>query len=102
MWRKTHVGVLDMLKFEWDTAKAIANTSKHGVSFEEAASIFGDSLAITFPDPDHSEGESRMLTFGVSQEGHLLAVVHTDRRHTVRIISARKTTRRERGIYEQG
>lgn len=91
-----------MLKFEWDKAKAIANASKHGVSFEEAASIFGDSLAITFPDPDHSEGEKRMLTFGVSQEDRLLAVVHAERGRAIRIISARKTTRRERGIYEQG
>ncbi len=91
-----------MLKFEWDTTKAIANLAKHGVSFEEAASIFGDSLAITFPDPDHSEEEYRMLTFGVSQEGRLLAVVHAVRGRAIRIISARKTTRRERGIYEQG
>jgi uncharacterized DUF497 family protein len=91
-----------MLKFEWDTAKAIANVSKHGVSFEEAASVFGDSLAITFPDPDHSEGEKRLLTFGVSQEDRLLAVVHAERGRAIRIISARKTIRRERGIYEQG
>ena len=91
-----------MLKFEWDKEKAIANAAKHGVSFEEAASVFGDSLAITFPDPDHSEGEKRLLTFGVSQEDRLLAVVHTERGRAIRIISARKTTRRERGIYEQG
>lgn len=91
-----------MLKFEWDTAKAVANVSRHGVSFEEAASIFGDSLAITFPDPDHSEGENRMLTFGVSQGDRLLAVVHAERGRAIRIISARKTTRRERGIYERG
>jgi uncharacterized DUF497 family protein len=91
-----------MLKFEWDKEKSAFNLAKHGVSFEEAASVFGDPLAITFPDPDHSEGEKRMLTFGVSQEDRLLAVVHTERGRAIRIISARKTTRRERGIYEQG
>jgi len=91
-----------MLKFEWDKEKAAFNLAKHGVSFEEAASVFGDPLAITFPDPDHSAGEKRMLTFGVSQEDRLLAVVHTERGRAIRIISARKTTRRERGIYDQG
>jgi uncharacterized DUF497 family protein len=91
-----------MLKFEWDETKAIANVSKHGISFEEAASVFGDSFAITFPDPDHSEVEKRLLTFGVSHEDRLLAVVHSERGRAIRIISARKTTRRERGIYEQG
>jgi hypothetical protein len=55
-----------MLKFEWDDAKAQSNLAKHGVSFEEAASVFGDPLALTFPDPDHSIGEKRWLTFGVS------------------------------------
>ena len=91
-----------MLKFEWDEEKASANISKHGVSFEEAASVFGDVFAITFPDPDHSEGEKRMLTFGISQENRLLVVVHTERGRAVRIVSARKATRRERGIYEHG
>ena len=91
-----------MLKFEWDKEKAALNLAKHGVSFEEAASVFGDPLSITFPDPDHSEGEKRMLTFGVSQEDRLLAVVHTERGRAIRIISDRKTTRRERGIYDQG
>jgi len=91
-----------MLKFEWDEAKAAANLAKHGVSFEEAASIFGDPLALSFPDPDHSVGEKRMLTFGVSQEDRLLLAVHTERGRSIRIISARKATRYERGIYEQG
>ncbi len=91
-----------MLKFEWDDAKAQANLVKHGVSFEEAASVFGDPLALTFPDPDHSIGEKRGLTFGVSQTERLLVVVHTERGRSIRIISARKATRYERGIYEQG
>jgi len=90
-----------MLKFEWDNAKAQANLAKHGVSFEEAASVFGDPLALTFPDPDHSIGEKRWLTFGVSQTDRLLMVVNIERSHSVRIISARKATRHERGIYEQ-
>lgn len=91
-----------MLKFEWDDAKAQANLAKHGVSFEEAASVFGDPLTLTFPDPDHSIGERRWLTFGVSQTGRVLVVVHTDRGRSIRIISARKATRHERGIYEHG
>jgi len=90
-----------MLKFEWDDAKAQANLAKHGVSFEEAASVFGDPLALTFPDPDHSIGEKRCLTVGVSQTDRLLIVVNTERSHSIRIISARKATRHERGIYEQ-
>ncbi len=92
-----------MLKFEWDEVKAALNLAKHGVSFEEAASIFGDPFALTFFDPDHSVGEKRMLTFGVARENQLLlAVVHTERGRIVRIISARRATRYERGIYEQG
>jgi hypothetical protein len=91
-----------MLKFEWDDAKARANLTKHGVSFEEAASVFGDAVALTFPDPDHSVGEKRWLTFGVSQTDRLLVVAHTDRGRSIRIISARKATRHERGIYENG
>lgn len=91
-----------MLKFEWDDAKAQANGAKHRVSFEEAASVFGDLLALTFPDPDHSVGEKRWLTFGVSQKGRLLVVVHTERGRSIRIISARKATGHERGIYGHG
>jgi uncharacterized protein len=91
-----------MLKFEWDEAKAASNAAKHGVSFEEAASVFGDPLALTFDDPDHSTGEHRLLTFGLSNQERLLAVVHTERSRAIRIISARRATRHERGIYEQG
>lgn len=88
-------------RFEWDEVKAAANLRKHGVPFEEAASVFSDPLAYTFGDPDHSVGEQRLLTFGFSQLGHLLAVVHAERGRAIRIISARKATRHERGIYEQ-
>jgi len=90
------------MDFDWDSDKAAENVAKHGVTFEEAASIFSDALAITFPDPDHSEDEERVLTFGTSSQGRLLAVISTERSDTLRIISARTTTRRERGIYEQG
>lgn len=91
-----------MLKFEWDKVKAAANARKHGVMFEEAASIFGDPLALTFHDPEHSRGEVRFLTFGVGERQRLLAVIHSERRGRIRIISARMATRHERKIYEQG
>ncbi len=89
-------------RFEWDESKAKANLHKHAVSFGEAASVFNDSLAYTFKDPDHSVGEERLLTFGYSGVGRLLAVVHAERGRAIRIISARKATTHERGIYEQG
>lgn len=90
-----------MLDFEWDAAKAASNFKKHGVSFDEASSIFADPLSYTTADPDHSRDEARHLSFGMSQAGRLLAVIHTDRQGAIRIISARKATRHERGIYEQ-
>ncbi len=89
------------MKFEWDNRKAESNLKKHQVTFEEAASIFGDILAITFRDPDHSIGEIRYLTFGISQNGVLLVLSHTYRNDLVRIISARRATRSERKIYEK-
>jgi uncharacterized DUF497 family protein len=91
-----------MLKFEWDDAEGQSNLTKRGVSFEEAASVFGDPLALTFPDPDHSIGEKRWLTFGISCSRRLLVVVHAERGRSIRIISARRATRHERGIYEHG
>lgn len=90
------------MEFAWDPKKSASNLRDHKVTFEEASSIFGDSLAITFDDPDHSEGESRLLTFGLSEQGRLLVVSHTERRGLVRIISARRATRAERRIYEEG
>jgi uncharacterized DUF497 family protein len=72
------------------------------VSFHEAATIFGDPMALTFSDPDHSEGEDRFLKFGRSVDGHLLIISHTDRGDRIRIISARRATRKERKLYENG
>jgi hypothetical protein len=90
------------MQFEWDEDKAATNLRKHGVSFEEASSVFGDRLAITFQDPAHSTGEHRFLTFGVSLRGLLLVVSFVDRGNRTRLISARPTTRTERKIYEEG
>lgn len=90
------------MKFEWDPQKADSNQKKHGVSFQEAASVFGDVLSITYPDPDHSVKENRFITVGMSRLGRVLIVAHTDRRGNIRIISARKTTRQERRYYEEG
>ena len=90
------------MEFEWDPDKAAANEKKHGVTFLEAATIFGDPLAITFVDPDHSVNEQRYLTFGLSRFDRLLIVSHTDREGRIRIISARTMTRQEVKIYEEG
>jgi uncharacterized DUF497 family protein len=90
------------MKFEWDTKKSITNERKHCISFNEAASVFGDPLAITFPDPDNSKNEICFLVFGVSKSNKLLVVSYTERKGTVRIISAREATRSERRIYEDG
>jgi len=90
------------MKFEWDPQKAESNQKKHSISFQEAASVFGDALSITYPDPDHSVREHRFITVGTSQSGRALMVAHTDRGNNVRIISARKATRKERRYYEEG
>ncbi|MCX7013614.1 MAG: BrnT family toxin [Candidatus Sumerlaeota bacterium] len=90
------------MPFEWDPNKAEANWRKHGVSFQEGATVFGDPLAITFADPDHSNVEPRSLTFGLSHMDRLLVISHLDRGERVRIISARLMTRQERKIYEEG
>jgi uncharacterized DUF497 family protein len=90
------------MEFEWDTNKAIANLQKHEVSFAEAATVFGDPLSITFPDPDHSINESRFITIGLSTNGRIIILSHTDRDERIRIISARKATRKEQRFYEEG
>jgi len=90
------------MEFEWDPKKADTSKRKHGVTFQEGTSIFGDPLAITFPDPDHSEHEDRSITFGLSAQKRLLVVSHVDRENKTRIISARLMTRKERKIYEEG
>ena len=82
--------------------KAAANLRKHGVAFEEASTALRDPLSATAADPDHSIDEDRFITFGVSSEGRLLVVSHTERGETIRIISARLATRSERQIYEDG
>jgi uncharacterized protein len=89
------------LFFEWDTAKARANEVSHGISFEEAASVFGDPLSLTIADPLHSLQEERFITIGESARGRVIVVVHTDRKSRIRIISSRKATRRERRDYEE-
>lgn len=89
------------MDFEWDPDKARRNLAKHGVSFREAATVFGDPLAITYFDPDHSVEEDRFLTFGHSATGRLLVVSHTDRGDSTRIISARPASRKERRKYEK-
>ena len=91
-----------MFKFEWDDAKAASNLQKHGVSFDEALSVFGDELALTFSDSDHSEFEDRSRTCRISNKTRLLVVIHTERRSGIRIISARRATRYEKSIYENG
>lgn len=90
------------MKFEWDPSKAAENVAKHGVSFEEAATVFRDTLSVTGLDPDHSINEERLVIFGVSTSGRLLVVAHTERGDTIRIINARTTTSTERKIYEEG
>jgi len=88
------------MKFTWDPAKAAQNLIDHGVSFDEATTVFGDSLAATIPDPDHSIGEERLLTMGQSSDGKLLIVSHIEEGDTIRIISARRATSHERKDYE--
>jgi uncharacterized DUF497 family protein len=88
-------------EFEWDLDKSSANRAKHGVDFDEASRVFSDPLSLTISDPNHSSDESRHITMGASS-GKLLVVSHTDREDRVRIISARKATRRERNDYEKG
>lgn len=89
------------MNFEWDPDKAAQSRRKHRVSFHEAATVFGDPLAITYQDPDHSILEQRFITVGMSRSGRVLIVAHMDRGENIRIISARKTTLSERKHYEE-
>lgn len=91
-----------MFSFEWDDSKAASNLLKHGVSFDEAVSVFGDVMALTFADTDHADNEERSRTYGMSNKARLLVVIHTDRQNGVRLISARKATRYEKSIYING
>ncbi len=88
------------MKFEWDPAKAAANLRKHGTSFEVAARAFEDELSATFPDPDHSRGETLLITYGLGMNGKLLVVSHAERVGTIRIINDRVATSKERKRYE--
>ncbi|KAM3115733.1 BrnT family toxin [Phormidesmis sp. 146-33] len=90
------------MEFEWNPDKAIISLRKHNISFQEATTVFDDSLSVTFPDPNHSIGESRYIIIGMSGLGQLLVVSHTDRENQTRIISARRATRQERMFYEEG
>jgi uncharacterized DUF497 family protein len=90
------------MQFEWDPEKAQANRKKHGVSFEEAVTVFYDPLSATFDDVDHSVGERRLITIGFSSRGRLLVVSHTERGEALRIISARRATAHERKKHEIG
>jgi len=87
--------------FEWDEAKAAANLAKHGVSFDEAKTVFDDPLFVDFYDPEHSVDEHRYITLGESQQGRLLIVAYTGRDEVTRLISAREVTSTEREAYEE-
>lgn len=88
------------MEFEWDANKAAANVAKHGVSFSEAMTVFGDPLEITISDPDRSDAEHRFLSMGFSGAERFLVVAYTEREGRTRIISAREATPRERRQYE--
>jgi uncharacterized DUF497 family protein len=90
------------MEFEWAQEKAAANFAKHGVSFEEAETVFGDPLYVDFYDPDHSVDEHRYIIIGESRQRRLLIVSYTERDDVVRLISAREVTRSERETYEEG
>ncbi|MTJ14291.1 BrnT family toxin [Anabaena sp. UHCC 0187] len=89
------------LGFEWHEEKAQENLKKHGISFEEAKTVFNDPLSITIADSQHSDDEERYIDIGLSSRGQLLIVVYTERQSNIRIISSRKATNAERKIYEQ-
>jgi len=90
------------MRIEWDSKKAKSNLEKHGVSFEKSATALSDPMAATGADPDHSLTEERYVTFGVSENGRLVVVSHTEKDQTIRIINARKASKGEREIYEEG
>lgn len=89
------------MRFEWEPTKAAVNERKHGVTFDEASTVFGDLLSASGRDLEHSTSEPRFVTFGLSSQGRVLVVCHTDRAGVIRIISARPATRKEKRIYEE-
>jgi uncharacterized DUF497 family protein len=90
-----------VLLFEWDAKKSLANLKKHGVSFEDASTVFADPNALTIPDELHSKNEARELTIGTARSTRILVVSHTDRHNRIRIISARKATKKELKQYQE-
>jgi len=90
------------MQFEWNPDKARSNLKKHGISFNEASTVFNDPLSVTFPDSDHSYGEERYVIIDLSNADRILVVPHTDRADLVQIISAREATRNERRFYQDG
>ena len=90
------------MEFEWDPDKAAENLKKHGVGFPEATTVFADPLEVTIPDPDHSEGEARFLSLGLSDSKRLVIVAYTEREGKTRIIHARDAAPKERRAYESG
>lgn len=90
------------LIFDWDPAKARSNARKHGVTFEEASTVFGDRLSLTIPDPDVRGSEARFVQIGTAFRNRLVVVIHVERGDTIRLISARPATRAERTAYEEG
>jgi uncharacterized DUF497 family protein len=89
------------MKFEWDSQKSARNERKHRVTFAEAISVFEDTLSVTYPDVDHSDEEDRFLIVGLTSSGNVLVVSHTFRDETIRVISARRATTKERLFYEK-
>ncbi len=89
------------MQFEWDPAKEVTNLLKHGVSFDEASTVFGDVLSVSGRDLEHSVSEARIVTIGLSSARRVLIVCHTDRGNVIRIFSARPATRKEKKIYEE-
>ncbi len=89
------------MDFQWDERKGAANLAKHGVSFHDATTVFGDSLALTFVDAEHSATDERLLTFGIMADGRPVVVSHLERNGSIRLISARLMTPQERRQYEQ-
>ena len=89
------------LIFEWDDRKALSNKRKHGITFEEATTAFKDVLSITIDDPFHSQEEDRLILIGKSENDNTLVVIHIEKRDTIRIISARKATKKEQKFYEE-
>ena len=87
--------------FEWDQGKAEANLKKHGIGFDEAATVFADPFSVTISDPDHSLKEARFIDIGTSNKGRVLVVSYTERQGRIRIISCRKATAYERRTYEE-